>query len=348
MAGVTDKTLFSLLRDFLKVYLTDIKRYSRHTIRAYQKSLELLFDFVKAQKQVELYQVTFKMINGEMLTEFLDHLENTRGNSVSTRNHRLHCIRAFYIYAAKMEITTVAYWEEIKNVDSAEAPKKPVGHMSEIAVKAVFGQPDTSTRKGLRDMFLMFFLYQTGARIQELLDIRLRDIHWGTVPTVMLHGKGSKSRSVPLRENAVEHLKKYVRIFHSNEDGYSGQYLFYTVREGDRKRMTEDNARRLIRSYGVSARGSCVEVPEKVHPHLFRHSRAMHLYQSGVDLTLVSQWLGHSKLETTYIYAFADTELKRKAIEKAIPDDSPLKKYLNAERYNVTDEDTLKQLYGLK
>ena len=112
--------------------------------------------------------------------------------------------------------------------------------------------------------------------------------------------------------------------------------------------MTEDNVRSLVRKYGISARKSCPEVPENVHPHLFRHSLAMSLYQNGVDLSLISQWLGHSCVETTLIYAHADTEIKRQAIEKAIPDDSELKHFLNAERYTISDEELLKQLCGLK
>jgi integrase len=209
-------------------------------------------------------------------------------------------------------------------------------------------QANTSTRKGLRDMFLMLFLYKTGARIQETLDIRLRDIQFGKTPSVTLHGKGAKIRSVPLRENTVEHLKEYIKMFHADENFYSDTYLFYTIRGGLKKRMTEDNARDFIQKYGVSARNVCAEVPENVYPHLFRHSCAMSLYQSGVHLTLISEWLGHANFETTLIYAHADTEIKRKAIEKAIPNDTPLGELTNAERYKIDDEDVLKQLCGLR
>jgi site-specific recombinase XerD len=104
----------------------------------------------------------------------------------------------------------------------------------------------------------------------------------------------------------------------------------------------------MIYDYGVSAKKKCAEVPDNVHPHLWRHTRAMHLYQHGMDLTLVSQWLGHANLETTLIYAHADTEHKRKAIEAAVPDDSPLKSFTNADRYTVSDDETLKRLYGLR
>ena len=112
--------------------------------------------------------------------------------------------------------------------------------------------------------------------------------------------------------------------------------------------MTEDNARKFVARYGNEAKSVCHEIREKVTPHMFRHSRAMHLYQNGLDLTLVSQWLGHSQLETTLIYAHADTELKRQAMEQAIPNDKTLAMHLNADRFQISDEETLKQLCGLR
>jgi site-specific recombinase XerD len=341
--------LFTLVRDYLTHYLPLERKYSPHTLRSYQKSLVLLLDYVKVQKNVPLAKVTFEMINRNTISAFLDYLEKERGCSPTTRNHRLHSIRAFYAYAAENNIAAVAHYDEIIKVDTAKVAEKLVEHMSEEAVKAVLNQADTSTRKGLRDMFLILFLYKTGARIQEALDVRLSDIRFGKAPSVTLCGKpNNKIRIVPLRENTVDHLKGYIQTFHPNEGIYSKEYLFYTVYGGSKKRMTEDNARDLIGKYGVCARTVCAEVPENVHPHLFRHSCAMSLYQSGVHLTLISEWLGHSNFETTLVYAHADTEIKRKAIEKAIPEDTPLKEHTNAERYKIDDEDVLKKLCGLK
>ena len=340
--------LFSAVHDFFVVYLPNEAKCSPHTIRSYQKAMELLFDFVKTKRKIPLRKITFNMIDRTTLAEFLDYLEKERGCSVSTRNHRLQCIRAFYNYAADEDISAVVHREEIQKVDTAKESEKLVEHMSEDAIKTILAQPDTSTQRGLRDMFLMLFLYKTGARIQELLDIHLCDIQFGKAPVVLLRGKGSKTRNVPLRDNIVSHLKEYIKVFHPDAGIYSDQYLFYTVRDGDKKRMTEGNVRHLVREYGDEARHLCPEVPENVHPHLFRHSCAMSLYQNGVELTLISQWLGHADLETTLIYAHADTELKRKAIEKAIPEDSPLKEYVNAERYKIDDDEVLKQLCGLK
>ena len=339
---------FSLVHRFFKVYLPNERKYSPNTIRSYQKALELLLDYVKEKKNLSLSKVTFEMIDREMLSAFLDYLETERGCSISTRNHRLHCIRAFFNYAAEMDVTVVVHWEELKKIDAAKVPERIVRHMSETAVQAILAQPDTSTTKGLRDMFLMLFLYKTGARIGELLDIRLRDIQFGNAPRVALHGKGGKVRNLPMRENITQHLKAYLNVFHPDEGVYSNQYLFFTLRDGKKKKMSEDHARHLVHTYGKEARAICPEVPETVHPHLFRHSCAMSLYQNGVDLTLVSQWLGHANLATTLIYAHADTELKRKAIEKSIPNESPLREHIDTNRYKIDDEETLKILAGLR
>jgi site-specific recombinase XerD len=342
-------SLFALVREYLKRYLPNERQYGKNTIRSYQKALELLFDYVKTQKNIPLAKVNFEMIDSHTLSAFLDYIEKERGCSPSTRNHRLSCIRAFYAYAAENDITAIAHFEEISKVDSAKVPERLVEHMSEDAVKAVIAEADTTTQKGLRNMFLMLFLYKTGARIQEALDVKLKDIRFGKTPTVTLYGKpNNKPRTVPLRENTVEHLKGYIQTFHHNEGIYSNQYLFYTFYGGAKKRMTEDNARDFIQKYGVKARAVCAEVPENVYPHLFRHSCAMSLYRGGVHLTLISEWLGHANFETTLIYAQADSEIKRKAMEKAIPVDTPLAKHVNVERYKVDDEDVLKQLCGLK
>ena len=341
--------LFASVRDYLTHYLLLERKFGENTIRSYRKSLELLFDYVKVREKIPLTKVTFEMIDRNMLSEFLDYLENERGCTPSTRNHRLHSIRAFYAYVAENNISATMYYEEILKVDTAKVPEKLVEHMSEDAVKAVIEQADTSRHKGLRDMFLMLFLYKTGARIQEALNVQLQNIQFGKTPSVTLFGKpNNKPRSVPLRENTAVHLKEYIKVFHPNEGIYSDAYLFYTTRSGSKKRMTEDNARDFIQKYGEKARAACVEVPENVHPHLFRHSFAMSLYRSGVHLTLISEWLGHANLETTLVYAHADTEIKRKAIEKAIPEDTPLAEHTDAERYKINDEEVLKQLCGLK
>ena len=170
----------------------------------------------------------------------------------------------------------------------------------------------------------------------------------GRLPKVTLFGKGRKTRIVPLMEKTILHLKKYLLVFHPDPASATDLPLFYSVTHGEKHPLTPRMAQYILQKYGEQARRICQEVPEKVHPHLFRHSRAMHLYQGGMDLTLVSQWLGHSQLETTQIYAHADTEHKRIAIASSTSPDNPLYSKLNSARYTISDEDTLKKLAGLR
>lgn len=308
----------------------------------------MFFDFAKEKANKSLAALTFDDINRATLSEFLDYLETEKGCSVSTRNQRLHCIRSFYKYAAQEDIAVVCHLNEIEKVKKAKQAKTLVEHMSEAAIQAIINQPDTATQIGKRDAFMLLFLYRTGVRVQELTDIKLCDIRLGNHPSLTVCGKGSKVRAIPMRKDTVEHLEHYLDFFHHGKSMYSKDYLFYTIRSGMEKRMTEDNVRNLVRKYGTSARQICLEVPDNVHPHLFRHSLAMALYRNGVDLSIISQWLGHSCVETTLIYAHADTEIKRKAIEKAVPNESELKPLLNSKRFTINDEDLLKQLCGLK
>ena len=340
--------LFTLVHDFLMIALPKERKSSPNTIRSYKKALELLFDFVKERKNIPFNKLTFDDITREVVSEFLQHLEEDRNCSVSTRNQRLHCIRAFFRYAAQEDITVVKHLAEVEKVKKARQPKPLVEHMSEEAIHVILRQPNVSTIIGKRDAFLMLFLYRTGIRVQELVDVKICDISTGTHSSLTVCGKGTKMRTVPLRTDTMKHLRQYIELFHPGCSPYAKDYLFYTVRNGMKKRMTEDNVRWLLRKYGTAARQECLEVPENVHPHLFRHSLAMSLYRNGVDLSLISQWLGHANIETTLIYAHADTEIKRQAIDLAIPEGAPLKQFLNSTRYTVNDEILLKQLCGLR
>lgn len=341
--------LFSLIHDYLKIHLPKQRNLSRHTINSYRIALELLVDFVKTQKGVPLQDVTFEMLTPDTITNFLDFIEIEQRCSISTRNNRLTAIRAFVKFAADRDISTVEILSGLKMVTSKKPNKAEViEYMSMSAVSAIVEEIDVSTSLGLRDRTFLILMYDTGARIQEMVNIKVCDLRFGRTPTIILHGKGGKDRAVPMMEKTVEYLKKYFADFHESIPFQSDRPLFYAVTHGELHALTDRRMRYVIKEYGKKARNNCIEVPENVYPHMFRHSRAMHLYQNGMDLTLVSQWLGHSNLETTQIYAHADTEHKRKAIAAATPNNNPLFTKLNAERFTITDEDTLKRLTGLR
>ena len=344
-----NSTLFKLIHDYLKVYLPKQRKLSQNTIRSYREALELLVDFVKTEKCVPLQDVTFEMLDADMIVAYLDYLERERGCSIVTRNHRRAAVGSFFKYAADRNVTTAIALDDMKNVPVKKPDRaESIDYMSMAAITAIVEQTDIAVPKGLRDRTLMILMYDTGARVQEIVDIKICDLRFGTTPIITLHGKGNKIRSVPLMEKTVQHIRKYLSVFHNDVSSIAEAPLFYSEIHDQRKPLTDRRIRYLLKDYGSKARKTCPEVPENVHPHLWRHSRAMHLYQQGMDLTLVAQWLGHANLETTQVYAHADTEHKRKAIAAATPADNPLYAKLASERFIVSDEDTLKRLTGLR
>jgi integrase len=161
-------------------------------------------------------------------------------------------------------------------------------------------------------------MYDTAARCSELLNLRVRDLRLNTRhPIVYLTGKGNKTRSVPLLTKTVEHCKRYLQMFHSDTSANGDEHLFYTIIHSVHHPMSADNAAAFMKKYGETARQVCPEVPTRVHPHQLRHTRAIHFYRDGMPLALLSEYLGHADPETTKIYAYADTEMKRAAMEKA-------------------------------
>jgi site-specific recombinase XerD len=214
--------------------------------------------------------------------------------------------------------------------------------MTQDAMGAVLRQPDASTKMGTSDMFFMVLMYDAAARDCEMLSMRFCDID-SEKRTVCLMGKWSKQRILPISDDTVQHFRKYAKLFHPSGDGTVP--MFYTIRHFNVSPMSDDNVSRFIRKYAVEAKTRCQEVPDNVHQHMFRRSRAMHLYRSGMPLPLLAEWLGHEKTETTLVYAFVDTEMKRKAIEKAEAGDSVQP---SAEAGNWEgNEDMIRRLCGL-
>ncbi len=344
---VIDKTFYDLFSDYFRVYLPQFKKRSEHTIRSYRTSLNSLLDFVAAEKNIKLAEITFEMIDPAMIAKYLTHLDE-QGNSVTTRNLRLNCIKAFFSYAAEVNKEAIAFNKMISKIPKATVPQyRKVDYLSVKAVNILLDQPDTRTAKGRRDRFFMLLMYDTGARLAEIRTMKLRDIIWGRKVEGKLFGKGTKVRPVPITDTVAAELRIYLDEFHPNADKYDDDYLFYVTQHGQHFPLSDSIARKIVREYGEAAKKVCGEIPDIVHPHMLRHSRAMHLYQKGNDLTLIQQWLGHVNLETTLVYAYADTEHKRKALEASIDPDSPLAKRRNAQRFTLSDDETVKKLYGL-
>lgn len=337
---------FDAVRRFLLNHLPRQRCLSKNTILSYKQTLNLFVSYMRNEMGVAAAELTFSRIDRDTIRGFLSWLENVRGNSASTRNQRLMALRSFLEYAGQTDCAQTALYLSACSIPTKESHGRVVEFLTEPALTAVLRQPDPSDWKDLRNLVFMILMYDTAARCGELLDMKVCDLRLDAKhPIVYLHGKGHKTRTVPLMDRTIRHCKHYLRKFHPLEDSHSEEPLFYTVIHGTRQKMSPDTVALFFAKYGRMARNACPEVPEHLHPHMMRHTRAMHLYQSGMPMVLLSQYLGHSQVETTMIYAYADTEMKRAAIQKAdaVRKDKPVPAEIWAE-----NEEIILKLSGLR
>jgi integrase/recombinase XerD len=312
-----DDSFFRYVRGFLTVFLPKNRCFSENTVKAYRDTLNLFRNFLLEEKAISFTNINFDMINHASIYEFLAWLQNSRGCEASTKNNRLAALKSFLHYCAIEDPTLMAVYMDIQTVRPQKVTRNRVEYMSETALKVLLEQPDHHTHCGLRDRFFMILLYDTGARIQEILDLKLKDLHLNDqTPCIYLTGKGNKTRLVPLMDKTIAHLQEYLAAFHPDGDLDGDQYLFYTRIKGRIGKMSDDNVSCFLKRYAGSAHQVCSEVPLRMHAHLFRHTRAMHLYQAGIPLSYIKDFLGHVSVNTTDIYASTDTSMMRAALEK--------------------------------
>ena len=344
MKKIKDPELFKTIKSFLTLYLPVIRAKSPNTVTSYKDTLNLFILFLKCEKGISLNELKTEHFNRGNILAFLDWLKSDRENSDTTRNLRLISIRAFCKYLVGEKIIVYETYAQIQQIEKVPVPERFISEMLSIEdVKHILELPNVSKISGLRDQFFIALLYDSGCRNQEMLDLKFGDIKiQGETGCVNIIGKGTKFRVTPLSKEVITMFKKYSAVFHPEKD--SKKFLFYTIRSGITSQMSADNLARFLNTYERAAKDQKNEMPH-LHPHLFRHVRAMHLYQAGMPLPLISQWLGHSQLETSLIYAYADTEMKRAAVNKVINSKNSV---FTNEIFNYQDdEETIKKLYGL-
>lgn len=343
-----DRSFFIAVRDFLTVYLPKQCCASANTIKSYRETLNLFIDFLTQEKQIPLDGITFAECTYQNVMDFLDWLQSSRRCGSSTRNQRLFALKSFVKYAGMRYPEWILLRFELDKVPVQKKENKLIDFIPEDALRAILEQPDAGTKRGMRDLSFMVLMYDTAARDREILDLTVGSLHLEQkYPSVHITGKGGRTRIVPIMDKTVQHLKKYLSIFHPAENRQNEDYLFYTVSHGQKHQMSDDNVAKFLEKYAVMARTKCVNVPERVHPHLFRHARAIHLYRGGIPLPLLSEFMGHASVQTTTIYAYADTEMKRAAIEK-VTDNSTIPHVERDLPAWQNDEELIKRLYGLK
>ena len=305
------------LTEFFSEYLSRQKNVSRNTIISYRDTFKLFIHYCQEVKKIPAEKITLEILSSELLIDFLNFLETNRKCSIATRNQRLAALHAFFRHIQAEEPEGILHFQKIVAIPIKKAKKPTVEYLIPDAVKILLKQPDKHTPKGRRDLTLISLLYDSGARVQELIDIKIRDVILQEPAIIILTGKGDKIRRVPIMKNTVTLLRRYFLENNLNQASKNEAPLFTNKQH---HKLTKEGVAFIISKYVRLARQTSTIVPKKVNPHMFRHSKAMHLLQTGVNLIYIRDFLGHVDIKTTEIYARADTETKRKAIENLYPD----------------------------
>ncbi len=305
------------LTNFLSRYLPGIAGLSQNTIMSYRDTFSLFLDFCSKIKKIKPEKVSLEHLNRKLVEEYLEWLEKTRKCISSTRNVRLAAFHSFCRYLQREFPDFMHPAQQILSIPMKKNKKVSVEYITLEAMKFLLGKPDSTTKRGRRDMVLLSLLYDSGARVQELADIKVRDIRTTYPATVKLTGKGNKTRIVPLMKPMSKLLKSYLEENRLLEP-HTFDYSLFCNRS--KRKLTRAGIAYVVKKYATSAIKEAPELfPERLSPHCFRHSKAMHLLQSGVNLIYIRDFLGHVDIQTTEVYARVDGEMKRKALEKNVP-----------------------------
>jgi integrase/recombinase XerD len=308
-------TLSHLVTRFFVSYLANERGASENTIATYSDTLRLLIKHLCKKHGKPPEKLSLEMLDPEAILDFLDHLECDRNNSPSTRNQRLAAIKSFLHYAARETPETMLQNEQIQAIRSKKIDHKPPPSLAVEQVRAILDSIDTAPLIGLRDKALIQLLYNTGARVQEIADLRIGDLRFEKPATVTLTGKGRKTRTIPLWDKTVQHIQAYLQ--EREHAGIQSDHLFLNNK---RDPLTRFGIGRRIALHGKNAVEKCPSLKDlKLTPHVFRHTTALHLIETGSDITIVKEWLGHADLKTTSQYIEVSVARKRDALEKLPP-----------------------------
>ncbi len=308
------KTLTRYLADFLPGQ----RNVSPHTIASYRDTFKQFLKFMQEIKQMRPEKISFADVTAPSIKDFLQWLETSRQVCVSTRNQRLAAIHSFFRFAQTENPEILFESQKILGIPFKKKQQPTIPHLTLDQLAYLFEQPDTSTKRGRRDLALMVVLYDAGARVQELIDLKVSDVRLVQPATITLTGKGNKKRNVPIMAKTRSILEGYMAENHLLETGRQQSPVFYNSRY---QAFTRPGITYILGKYLKQAKLSHKNevFPEQLHPHMLRHSKALHLLESGVNLIYIRDLLGHVSVTTTEIYLKFDTELKRKALEAAYP-----------------------------
>lgn len=306
------------LTSYLSKYLPGEVGASNNTIQSYRDTFSILLKYCVTKKGLAPEKIVIEQLNRKLIEDFLNWLETERKCSVSTRNQRLAAIHAFCKYLQLEQPHGLYQYQQILAIPMKKAPVKSINYLTLDAMEILLDMPNRNTRDGRRDLVLLSLIYDSGARVQEIVDLQVADVRCHPPATVKLTGKGNKTRIVPLMEPMARLIEQYLKENKLHLPQCNEYPLF-----GNRKnnKLTRSGISYILKKYFTKAKKLFPErFPDTISPHVLRHSKAMHLLQSGVNLVYIRDLLGHVNVQTTEIYARADASMKRKALEEAYAD----------------------------
>lgn len=309
-------TKFSLyLNKYFTQYLVSQRGSSPQTIDSYRYAFILFLTFMSEIKHIEAEILELSHLTYKNIIDFLNWLERKRQNSINTRNQRLIALQSF-IHFLKYELPEfLPEFQKILSIQLKKGPTKEISYMKTDGVKLLVEQINTSKYEGARDYLILLILYTTGIRVSELIQIKVKDFMLNDPCTLLVNGKGNKSRYVPLINTTVDNIRKYLMLKKIDEKSMAHELVF---KNHMKLPFTRQGINYIIKKYAIKARMiNDAIVPKDLSPHKIRHTTAMELVTSGVDLIYIRDLLGHVSVKTTEIYAKADSMCKRKAIEAA-------------------------------
>lgn len=317
----------SLLQRFFVDYLRQQRAVSENTIATYRDTFRLLLIFAHNTIGKSPTNLALEDINATLILGFLHHLEQVRSNSVRSRNARLSAIKSFLKYAAHQDFTALATIESGLAIPMKRHDKAVLGFLTRPEMEAIITAPDRRSWVGQRDHALFSVLYNTGARVSEAIGMRVGDVVLDVSPVAHLRGKGRKRRSVPLWKATARTIQQWIQQLPKTSDE---DFLFPSRSGGKLSRSSV--TQRLALAVADSTGQHPQLVGRTISPHTIRHTTAMHLLQSGVDITVIALWLGHESPTTTHIYLEADMEMKEEALSRLKPVDVGPSRYRPPDR----------------
>ncbi len=303
------------IRLFLIQFLSNQRGLSENTILSYKDALKLLLKYCAQYLHMKIDQLRCDQIDDQIVRQFLDYLEQDRGCKPNTRNARLAALKTFFYYLGQQVPQCLDISQRISAIAPKKTAHKMVDYLDTDEFKLIMDRIDAASRNGIRDKALLLLMYNTGARVQEMVDIKLDDLRLDAASQIKLTGKGKKQRVIPLWQDTLEAVSDYIL---ARKPKLEDEHHLFLNDKGES--ITRFGIRYIIKKYTDKAIEKQPSLKQKkVSPHTLRHTTAMHLLQAGNDLNVVRLWLGHASLNTTHMYAEINMEMKKEILSKAQP-----------------------------